>query len=600
MANRVNVNITASDLSRSGLSSLRRQMDRTRRDIRRAGGDVRFTVRVDPGGTRAEMRRLRREVRRAGGNLVINPRLSPTPSPLTLRQRLRRALGRSITVPLRVSRRGFLATLRGPLRALGGLASGMMQDGIGQGIINGFKAGGPVGIAVLAGLLISMVAFLGAALSGLIVTALGAAFVGVGVASAAMSDQIKGEWTDTLAVMKKLFADVGTPLIPVLSRALDTLESMARRAAPQLKKAIEETAPATEKFIQSLMKGFESFGKTAFKPIMDAWNVFAPVFGEQWNEFMRELGGAFGEMADLVKKHPTEIAAALEGVFEILTFLIDIVTFFGKVWVFTLQNAGDAVGFLLQTAQGMAMVILGVFDGIISGAAKAFGWIPGVGDDIKGANRAFDSFRNEVVSDLEEMANKAYGWDNSLNQANRKRTLQADIASWQAKLTTARRDLKKTTNQKARAKLTANIADLENKVARARAQLNALNGKTATTYVRTYQYTSVAAGTARSGLAHGGISRAATGGARNNMTLVGEQGPELVDLAPGSHVRSNSDSRRLMRGGGGGGATVLKIESGGSRIDDLLVWVLRNAIRKGGGSGDVQMFLGGRKAAAAR
>lgn len=49
-----------------------------------------------------------------------------------------------------------------------------------------------------------------------------------------------------------------------------------------------------------------------------------------------------------------------------------------------------------------------------------------------------------------------------------------------------------------------------------------------------------------SGQAHGGIVGAASaGGPRSNLTWVGEHGPELVNLAPGSTVRSNPDSMRM-------------------------------------------------------
>jgi hypothetical protein len=79
------------------------------------------------------------------------------------------------------------------------------------------------------------------------------------------------------------------------------------------------------------------------------------------------------------------------------------------------------------------------------------------------------------------------------------------------------------------------------------------------------------------------------------MTLVGEQGPELVDLAPGSRVRSNPDSKRIADGmaGGGGGPTVLEIRSSGSRVDDFILEILRKSIRVQGG--DVQLVLGGRR-----
>jgi len=77
---------------------------------------------------------------------------------------------------------------------------------------------------------------------------------------------------------------------------------------------------------------------------------------------------------------------------------------------------------------------------------------------------------------------------------------------------------------------------------------------------------------------HGGIVR------RPTMALIGERGPEAVvplDRAPGNSP---------LPGGMGGGPLVLRIESGGSRLDDLLVEVLRKAVRARGG--DVQIALG--------
>ncbi len=95
------------------------------------------------------------------------------------------------------------------------------------------------------------------------------------------------------------------------------------------------------------------------------------------------------------------------------------------------------------------------------------------------------------------------------------------------------------------------------------------------------------------GRAHGGVvGTAATGGVRNNMTLVGEQGPELVDLPAGSRVRSNPDTRRLMGGGAQGeGGTQLVIQSSGRRVDDMLIEMLREAIKVRGG--DPVRVLGG-------
>ena len=54
------------------------------------------------------------------------------------------------------------------------------------------------------------------------------------------------------------------------------------------------------------------------------------------------------------------------------------------------------------------------------------------------------------------------------------------------------------------------------------------------------------------GLAGGGIGTAATGGFRRGLTLVGERGPELVDLGSGSQVYSNEQLNAAVAGGGAG------------------------------------------------
>lgn len=96
--------------------------------------------------------------------------------------------------------------------------------------------------------------------------------------------------------------------------------------------------------------------------------------------------------------------------------------------------------------------------------------------------------------------------------------------------------------------------------------------------------------------AHGGIvGHAAEGGLRSNLTLVGEQGPELVELPGGSRVRSNPDTRAALAGGAGGGEQRIVIEwAGGNAGDEFIQWLRKNIrIRSGGGTNSVQKALGG-------
>ncbi|KOV86056.1 MULTISPECIES: phage tail protein [unclassified Streptomyces] len=118
--------------------------------------------------------------------------------------------------------------------------------------------------------------------------------------------------------------------------------------------------------------------------------------------------------------------------------------------------------------------------------------------------------------------------------------------------------------------------------------------------------------------ASGGIvGAAASGGLRSGLTLVGEHGPELADLPMGSRVWSNPDTRRKLAAGqapwasmltaprrtGAGAApaaagpapvqpVVLELRSSGSHVDELLLQILRKAIRVRGGN--VNFVLTGR------
>ncbi|GGU13310.1 hypothetical protein [Streptomyces violascens] len=179
-----------------------------------------------------------------------------------------------------------------------------------------------------------------------------------------------------------------------------------------------------------------------------------------------------------------------------------------------------------------------------------------------------------------------------LSTPNKTAVLKGNIEDLQAKLNSAKSQLASVPASK-RSSLLANIADLERKIASAKSQLNNIDGTTANTYVTTHYRSDGLSFLGASGrFAHGGVVGAAGGGPRSRMTLVGEQGPELVDLAPGSRVRSNPDTARMLGGGGGRGGSLvqLEIKSGGSALDDLLVEILRKAVRVRGGN--VQLVLG--------
>jgi len=115
-----------------------------------------------------------------------------------------------------------------------------------------------------------------------------------------------------------------------------------------------------------------------------------------------------------------------------------------------------------------------------------------------------------------------------------------------------------------------------------------------TKYKTTYTNAGITHGTGDAALATkatGGVvgyyGHAAGGGPRSNMTWVGEQGPELVDLAPGSMVHSAGDSRRMAAGMGGGSQQpiVVQLVLDGKTLAEALIDPLKGSIRSRAGSG---------------
>lgn len=91
--------------------------------------------------------------------------------------------------------------------------------------------------------------------------------------------------------------------------------------------------------------------------------------------------------------------------------------------------------------------------------------------------------------------------------------------------------------------------------------------------------------------AHGGIVGAATGGIHSGLRLVGEQGPELVSMAPGSRVHPAGATRNMLSGAGGGQGGELRVVvdlRGGN--DDFTV-MMRKLVKVYGG-GNVQAAFG--------
>lgn len=175
--------------------------------------------------------------------------------------------------------------------------------------------------------------------------------------------------------------------------------------------------------------------------------------------------------------------------------------------------------------------------------------------------------------------------------------VKANLTDLQAKLAEEKRLLRSAPKSQ-RAKILGDIADLEKKIKAAKAQLASIGPKTVplTLRVSTTGMPKDVRDLYGFGYAHGGVIGAASGGPRSRLTLVGEQGPELVSLAAGSTVHSNPDTRRILSGASGGSAGPVyqvNLNVDGRTLARVMLDPQRELIRDLGGN--VQQALGARR-----
>jgi len=120
-----------------------------------------------------------------------------------------------------------------------------------------------------------------------------------------------------------------------------------------------------------------------------------------WPYIVGILTGPVGIAAAIIYKHFGTIKNTAISVLNFIKGLAQttwnaIGNFFKSMWTAILRPA-------IQT---MWNVISSVFGFIINGAAKAFGWIPGIGGKLKGAANAFNTFRNNVNSAINGVKGK--------------------------------------------------------------------------------------------------------------------------------------------------------------------------------------------------
>ncbi|WP_155054592.1 hypothetical protein [Streptomyces blattellae] len=309
-------------------------------------------------------------------------------------------------------------------------------------------------------------------ISGLLSKGLPGLFDGLETGISGAADMLDGLFSavnDVLPALGDLSGEVAATFGPVFGKAFEAGGKGAAGALEVLAGAARVARPV----LRDVGYGLDT--------IMDVGRIVGPTLADTGSAIVgafapvgAEVDSAVGPLQRLNQWVNTNRGSILEGA-----------RIFGGAVIDMTSVAIQSVPDIIRVFRLMSAGVLTALDGVVSGAAKAFGWIPGIGGKLKSANKAFDDFKGEYLSALDSAEQGARDFAASTVPRLSAGKLKLNINNWNSQIDTAKAKLKTVPPSK-QASLKATIRDLEAKVASARQQLNNLDGKTANTYVVTH------------------------------------------------------------------------------------------------------------------
>src|SRR3989304_3430439 len=204
-----------------------------------------------------------------------------------------------------------------------------------------------------------------------------------GGAMAKQAKTLTGLWSTFKDTLSQGLAEAITPLIPTLKKALPGAIAITGSALQGAGKAIA----GTMRFVKFLRQDFGFLGP----PIRE----LAGKFGPWLSRTVSEMSAAFGDSGEAMN--------TVKGVLQLLMPVIGFVAkAVGQNLRTQLVGASAIMGRVVVPAiRLMAQMFLNTVYVIVSGAAKAFGWVPGIGPKLKRAASQFKAFRDSVNRTLD-------------------------------------------------------------------------------------------------------------------------------------------------------------------------------------------------------
>ncbi len=430
------------------------------------------------------------------------------------------------------SRRSFLQRLAD----MGKQAGQNIREAIGNGISTAFS-GDVISMAVkglIGAILVSVGApVIGAAFVGALLAARGGGVLAAGIASAFKDPRIIAGATGVKNKLSKVFEEFGKPFRGPLEDFLVGFSNFLDKAAPQFKVIADTFAPV----VAALGTGFIGLLQNALPGVVDAIIASAPFF-EMLAKHMPAIGQMLGDFFRNIGEHGPEATQFFSDLLKFIEMIIPAIAQLMGMFANAYSRLRALVKAIADFANHVRNTIL-----VVVGAIQIL-W-------------------RRVTSSISSSLSSAYGRVVGIFSA---------IVEF----------------------IGAAVGAIGAYIGRIRGWLASLKSKTITISIRQVISTigNLIGGVL--GNAHGGVVGAATGGIHGGLRLVGEAGPELVQLPPGSRVHPTGATQRMMGGGGQGGSrqeVVLGFRRG---ADTPLIRAIMEGLRAEirGEGGNVQNVLG--------
>lgn len=474
---------------------------------------------------------------------------------------------------------------------------GKVFDGITDVVSKGFQAGSKVGMPVLAAGIAAVSPLIGTSLAGAVIGGAGGLGI-VGGVILAFKDQRVAKATqqvsnELLKSLKDAAQPMVTPVLESIGKIRDAIKTI--NFGKIFSNAALDIGPLVDgiaRFIEYVGDGFEKLDDVA-GPVLHAIGDGIASVGESIEQGLASLSDNGQDAAEGMTMLFDVITLGVDSVFSLINALTELWDFWKTQTeiddvITLLANLGDkedsvaaAAGRAAEAATKHAEAVNTEKQSLQELAEELKAQTDPLFALIKAQNdvTAAQGKYNKALKDNGPRSKAAKDALDDLGQASIALVGKASAAAngFDGKFTPAMRTALRNANL-----TTPQINALEASLRRAAASARNWEGTFTQTYVTRYEQYGLKSPSALGGyqgLAHGGISGAASGRNAGGLTWVGEQGPELVSLPTGSTVHSAGDSRRMAGADGSGGDGDGWVEARWVGSDSLVVNELMEGIQ---------------------